>query len=75
MRLALNDENSSEALLGTIVDLDSESLTLTLEASRRIGNSVTISANAVIWGNTSDDPLLELLSDEDYLELEVSWFF
>lgn len=75
MRLALNDENSSEALIGSIIDLDSQSLTLTLEASRRIGNAFTISANAVIWSDTSDDPLLQLLSNEDFFELEVSWFF
>ncbi len=75
MRLALNDEDSTDALLGTIVDLDSQSLTFTFEASRRIGNSFKISANAVVWADTSEDPLLQLLSDEDYLELEVSWFF
>ena len=75
LRLALNDEDSSEALIGTFVDLDSNSLTLSVEASRRIGNAFTLSANAVIWTQTEDDPFLDLLADEDFVELEIAWFF
>jgi len=75
LRLALNDEQSSEALLGTIVDLESNSASLTFEASRRIGNSFKLSANAVFWVNTGDDSILDLLRSEDYLQLELAWFF
>jgi len=75
LRIALNDEDSSEALIGSFVDLDSNSVTLSVEASRRIGNAFTLSANAVIWTQTEDDPFLNLLADEDFVELEIAWFF
>jgi len=75
LRLALNDEQSSEALLGTILDLESNSASLTFEASRRIGNSFKLSANAVFWVNTGNDSILDLLRSEDYLQLELAWFF
>jgi len=74
-RLALNDEASSEALIGTIVDLDSDAVVLTAEASRRIGNSFKLSLEAAAWLNTSDDAGLDLFRNEDYLQAEIAWFF
>lgn len=37
LRIALNDTQSSEALIGTIVDLDSDQVFYNIEASRRLG--------------------------------------
>lgn len=75
LRFALNDEQSSEALLGVVTDLDYDSYLLTLEGSRRIGNSVKLSAEATIWGSDDErDPLFNVRK-EDYLQLEFSYFF
>jgi len=73
LRFALNDEQSSEALFGVISDLDQNSQLLTLEASRRLGSSFKLSADAVFWSSSDnvDDPL----DNEDYLEFELSYFF
>ena len=75
MRLALNDEASSEALLGGFFDLDTESVVLTVEASRRLGNSFKVSLEAVSWLNTSEDASLDQFRNEDFVQAEVSWFF
>ena len=70
LRFALNDEDSSEALIGVISDLDGDGEVLTLEASRRINNRLKISAEAVIW-NGEDNPF----DKEDYLQFELGYFF
>lgn len=75
LRFALNDEQSSEALLGVIADLEYDSYLLTLEGSRRIGNSVKLSAKATVWGSDdASDPLFNFRK-EDYLQLELGYFF
>ena len=47
-RSALNDENSSELLLGVIVDLSYDSTSLRLEGSRRLGNSLKLNVEAQV---------------------------
>lgn len=74
-RLALNDEASTEALLGGIVDLDNDSVVVTLEANRRVGNSFKVSLEAVTYLNTDNDAGLDQLRNEDFLQAELSWFF
>lgn len=73
LRFALNDEQSSEALLGLVSDLDERDQVFTLEANRRIGDSFKIAAEAAIWeaGNRVNQPFRQ----EDYLQLELSYFF
>ena len=75
MRLALNDEASSEALIGSFIDLDTEAVILSVEASRRVGNSFKVSLEAVSWLNTSEDVNLNEFSNEDFVQAEVAWFF
>lgn len=75
LRVALNNESSSEALLGVIQDLDHGSQTFSLTASTRIGNNVKLSADINIWHNVDDDPQFGAFADEDYLQLDLRYFF
>ena len=75
LRFALNDEQSTEALLGAVVDLDGGGQLLSLEASRRIGSDFRISADAYLWTNTQQDALLDGFRDEDFVQLELTYFF
>lgn len=75
LRFALNDEQSSEALLGVITDLDGGADVFTAEASRRIGDSFKLILEAFVWANADDDPLLSQLQQEDYLQFEIGYFF
>ena len=74
-RLALNDEASTEALVGSFIDLDTDAIIVTFEANRRIGNSFKVSLEAVSYLNTENDPGLNQLRNEDYLQAEIAWFF
>ena len=74
-RLAMNDEPSTEALLGVLTDLDGGGRLVSLEASRRIGADFRLAAEAVLWRDTASDALLNGYRGEDYLQLELGYFF
>ena len=75
LRFALNDEQSTEMLAGVIADLDNGANTFSLEASRRVGDSFKITLEALVWANTDDDPILNQFAQEDYVQLELGYFF
>lgn len=75
LRFALNDEQSSDALIGVISDLDDGGEVFTAEASRRIGDSFKLKLEALIWANGENDPILNQLQQEDYLQIELGYFF
>ena len=72
LRLALNDEQSTDALLGVISDLDGDGEILSLEASRRIGSSLKASIDARYWINQPTDSPFD---NEDYVQFELGYFF
>jgi len=75
LRFALNDEQSSEALIGVITDLDGGGDAFSAEASRRIGDSFKLQIEALIWDNADKDNFLKQFQQEDYLQLELGYFF
>ena len=75
LRLALNDEQSLEGLLGVFADLDGGGQIISLEGSRRFGDSIKASLLMRLWENTNDDPTLSLFSNEDNIQLDIAFFF
>jgi hypothetical protein len=74
-RLALNDVQNTEALLGIIVDLDGQGNSVSLEASRRLGNSWKLNIESRFFNNVdSQDPLI-VFSHDDYLQVELAYYF
>lgn len=75
LRLALNDEQSTEMLVGAISDLDNGSVLMSLEASRRIGDSWKVSIEGRAWFDIPrGDPLFSVRGD-DYLQIEIARYF
>jgi hypothetical protein len=75
LRLTMNDAESSEALIGIIQDLDSSAHSFSLEASRRLGDSWKLSLEGRIYSNLGPaDPLTGMRND-DYLQMELAWYF
>ena len=75
LRLALNDVQSSELLAGLLYDRERHSRSLRVEASRRLGSSWKLSLEAQAFSHiASDDPLYGLRRD-DYLQLELAYYF
>lgn len=75
LRFALNDEQSTEALIGIISDLENGGDVITVEASRRIGDRFKFTLDAYVWSDAANDPILGQLSQEDYVQLEFGYFF
>ena len=75
MRLAFNDAASSEALLGAIVDRDSDARILSVEASRRFGKSTKLSLEGRWFHGMPATDLLYSQRRDDYVQLELAYYF
>ncbi|MBF0370390.1 MAG: hypothetical protein HQL52_13135 [Magnetococcales bacterium] len=74
-RLALNDTQSSDLLLGAIVDRESGAVASSLEANRRLWDDWKISLEGRYFGNIpSNDPLYAFKRDH-YLQLELARYY
>ncbi len=74
-RLALNDTQSSELLAGAVVDLDNQSKSLRVEASRRLGDNMKINLEAQVFTDIDSNDLLNALRHDDHLLVEFQRFF
>ncbi len=71
-RLAMNDAESSELLLGMVQDLDdTDSRSLQLEASRRFGDNIKLNLE---WRWFSDSPS-QLLAEDDHVQLSLTYYY
>ena len=75
IRLALNDAASTEALLGWVQDLSSQARFLFLEASRRFGDHLLLTAELRIFTNQPADDFLFDQRDDELLQLELAYYF
>jgi hypothetical protein len=74
-RLALNDEQSSELLLGVTIDVDTGTVFGFLEAERRVGDEWKIEIQSRLFANVADsDPAFALRKD-DFLNLSLQRHF
>lgn len=74
-RLALNDVPSTELLAGVITDLAGGGRFASVEASRRVGEHFKLSLEARVVVATRPDELLYFFREDDYLRLELGWYF
>jgi hypothetical protein len=74
-RLAFNDVQSTDLLVGMIYDPELASRVYSIEGSRRIGSSLKLSIEARNYaGVDAADPLYAYRAD-DYLQAELAWYF
>jgi len=75
LRFTLNDEQSTDALIGVIKDLDNDAVVYTVEANRRLTEHLKLSFEARKYSNiSSNDSLFSYLKD-DYMQFELAYFF
>ena len=74
-RLTPNDEQSTEFLLGVILDRGNGSRVVTLESSRRLGDAWKISLEGYAFLNIPDDDFLYSLRRDDFIQLELARYF
>ncbi len=75
VRWMLNDVQSSELLAGAIVDADSQASFVSIEASRRLGQSWKMSLEARLLSGQDKQDRLYGLRNDDYIELQIAKYF
>jgi len=75
LRLALNDPAGSELLAGMTHDANSSARTVSVEASRRLGSSWKVSIEARAFLDAPEDDPLYSLRDDDFLRLELTYYY
>ena len=74
-RFALNDAQSTEVLAGVLVDVEKYSRNFRVEASRRIGESWKATFELQTFANIDEDDPLIAFEDDDYVLLEMAYYF
>lgn len=75
LRLAVNDMDDTNILLGVIRDIDTGSTIIGVEASRRVGEAIRINLDASFFVDMDiQDPAFSFAKD-DYITLEVVWYW
>lgn len=75
LRFNLNDEQSSEALIGVIQDIDSDATIYTIEASRRLTQHIKLSVEVRQYKNIAANEALYSYLKDDYIQFELAYFF
>ena len=76
LRFAFNDEQSTDALFGVIKDAEKDTTIYSIEASRRIGNAWKLSLEARYYEEVdTKDQTLYSIRDDDYIQMELSYYF
>ena len=74
-RFAFNDAQSSEALIGLIWDRNTGGKFFNIEASRRIGNNFLLEVQGRFFTNQKASDPAKVLSQDDYIELFITYNF
>ena len=75
LRWALNDEQSTEVLLGIITDLNDTQVASFVEASRRLGDEFKLTVEARSFSNTVAVRPLHDFREDDFLRVDLGWYF
>ena len=74
-RLAFNDMQSSEFLMGIGSDLDHNAFSFLIEANRRFGDDFIVSFDVRLLQSNDENDLLYTLSNDDHAQLSLAWYF
>jgi len=74
-RLAMNDADSTEALLGVIYDLDNQERLISLEASKRFSENWTGTLEVRGFNNIDRLSRLKGIEQDDFVQLDVAYYF
>ena len=74
-RYTFNDARSTEALLGFIFDMDSQELFISFEGSRRLSQHWSMELEARMFQNVKPNSPLFMLRKDDFIQIDVSYYF
>lgn len=74
-RLALNDIASTELLAGVIYDMDYDSISFQIEASRRLGDKWKISLDGRFFSADDNADMMSSMNRDDHIQIGVERYF
>jgi hypothetical protein len=74
-RFAFNDAQSGEILAGLVIDTDNQGRSFRVEGSRRFGDSWKGTLELQTFSNIDEDDILAAIERDDYLLLEMAYYF
>ncbi|MEN8263474.1 MAG: hypothetical protein ABFR82_08435 [Nitrospirota bacterium] len=74
-RLAFNDPESTEALIGITQDLDSKGSGFSIESSRRLTDHLKITLDAFMVLDSAEKDTFHQIRDDDNVQIELSYYF
>ena len=74
-RLAFNDMQSNEMLVGLGADVEHSAFSFIVEANRRFGESVKVSIDVRLMQSSAQNDALYSLNADDHLQLAVEYYF
>lgn len=74
-RLAFNDMQSTEILMGMSNDLDHHAVSFVLEGSRRFGDNFKATIDVRLLQSNDENDLLFSLSQDDHAQFSLAWYF
>lgn len=74
-RLAFNDMQSTDFLMGFGSDLDHNAFSYIIEASRRLGENFKLNFNARLFQSNYSYDQLYSISNDDHVQLALEWYF
>lgn len=75
VRLTPNDVAGTEFLAGFFYDLDQQSIALSIETNRRLGDHWSVSAELRAFQNVSDTDVLAAIREDNLLQVSLSYHF
>jgi len=75
LRLALNDADSSEALLGIIYDINNQEHFISLEASQRFSDNWTAALEVRGFNNVNQLSRLKTIENDDFIQIDITYYF
>jgi hypothetical protein len=75
LRLGVNNTAGTELLLGLAQDLQNSSKILRLEAESRLSDTVKMFLDAGFFLNPTEDDLFYQIRNDDFIQLEVTYYF
>ena len=74
-RLAFNDTQSTEILFGGIFDVQKSTNLISVEASRRFGNSWKVSLEARLLNDVAEEEIFYFFRNDSFAQLSISKFW
>ncbi len=75
MRLAVNDAQSTELLMGVIFDTETDTHFISAEGSRRLGDKLKLNIEAKAYNGLKPIDLLYSIRNDNYIQVELARYF